>query len=135
VVSSRSLRTRDTPVVAAGVRGAGRGRGFGFATANLKTEQLLPANGVYVVRARIGRAGAPGEAEERAGVCNVGVKPTVEATGGVVAEVHLLDFDGRDLYGEAIRVAFLRRLRDERRFPSVEALRAQIARDVEQARS
>ncbi|HVO18019.1 MAG TPA: riboflavin biosynthesis protein RibF [Anaeromyxobacter sp.] len=118
------------------VRGAGRGRAFGFATANVEVEQLLPANGVYVVRARVGAAGVPGGAgEERGGVCNVGVKPTVEAGGGVSTEVHLLDFDGRDLYGSAIRVAFLARLRDERRFPSVDALRAQIAADVAEARA
>jgi riboflavin kinase/FMN adenylyltransferase len=67
-------------------------------------------------------------------VCNVGVKPTVESGAPVVAEAHLFDFDGRDLYGEAIRVAFLARLRDERRFPSVDALRAQIAEDVSRAR-
>ena len=111
------------------VRGAGRGRAFGFATANVEAGQLLPANGVYVVRARVGAG------EERGGVCNVGVKPTVEAGGGVSTEVHLLDFDGRDLYGSAIRVAFLARLREERRFPSVEALRAQIAADVAAARA
>ncbi len=134
VAAAAELLTRPYDVDATVVRGAGRGRGFGFATANLRTDQLLPANGVYVVRARVGAPGAPGGVEERAGVCNVGVKPTVEAAGGVVAEVHLLDFDGRDLYGEAIRVAFLRRLRDERRFPTVEALREQIARDVEEAR-
>lgn len=135
VGGAAELLTRPYDLDAIVVRGAGRGRGFGFATANLKTDQLLPANGVYVVRARIGPARAPGAAEERSGVCNVGVKPTVTASGGVVPEVHLLDFDGRDLYGEAVRVAFLRRLRDERRFPSVEALRAQIARDVEEARA
>jgi riboflavin kinase/FMN adenylyltransferase len=61
------------------VRGAGRGRAFGFGTANVEAEQLLPGNGVYAVRARIGPAGV---GEERAGVCNVGVKPTVEAAGG-----------------------------------------------------
>jgi riboflavin kinase/FMN adenylyltransferase len=109
-------------------RGAGRGRGFGFATANVQTAQLLPGSGVYVVTARLAGRELPG-------VCNVGVKPTVESAGGVGAEVHLLDFDGRDLYGERIRVAFLRRLREERRFPSVEALRAQIARDVAEARA
>jgi riboflavin kinase/FMN adenylyltransferase len=62
------------------------------------------------------------------------VKPTVEAGAGVVAEAHLFDFDGRDLYGTPIRLAFLARLRDERRFPSIDALRAQIARDVAAAR-
>jgi riboflavin kinase/FMN adenylyltransferase len=125
------LLTRPYDLDGRVVRGAGRGRGFGFATANVETGQLLPANGVYAVRTRLGDS----RGEERVGVCNVGVKPTVEASGGVLAEVHLLDFDGRDLYGEAIRVAFLARLRDERRFPSVEALRAQIARDVLAARA
>ena len=56
------------------------------------------------------------------------MKPTVEASAAVAAEAHLFDFVGRDLYGERIRLAFVARLRDERRFPSVEALRAQIAR-------
>ena len=117
------------------VHGAGRGRGLGFATANLQTAQLLPANGVYAVAVRVAPPGELGAATERAGVCNVGVKPTVEDAGGVGAEVHLLEHDGRDLYGQAIRVAFLCRLRDERRFPSVEALRRQIERDVEEARA
>jgi riboflavin kinase / FMN adenylyltransferase len=63
------------------------------------------------------------------------VKPTVEAAAPVVAEAHLFDFDGRDLYGEPIRLAFVARVRDERRFASVDALRAQIARDVEAARA
>jgi riboflavin kinase/FMN adenylyltransferase len=63
------------------------------------------------------------------------VKPTVETGAPVVAEAHLFDFGGRDLYGEPIRLAFLARLRDERRFPSVDALRAQIADDVARARA
>jgi riboflavin kinase/FMN adenylyltransferase len=69
------------------------------------------------------------------GVCNVGVKPTVETGAKVVAEAHLFDFDGRDVHGDPIRVSFLTRLRDERRFPSVEELLAQIARDVERAKA
>jgi riboflavin kinase/FMN adenylyltransferase len=112
-------------------RGAGRGRGFGFATANVETTALLPARGVYAVRARVGAG--PGAATH-AGVCNVGVKPTVDTTGHVAAEAHLFDFDGRDLYGEPIRLAFTARLREERRFPSVEALRVQIAADAARAR-
>jgi riboflavin kinase/FMN adenylyltransferase len=114
------------------VRGAGRGRGLGFATANVATAALLPALGVYAVRARLGAGPAGGL--DLAGVCNVGVKPTVDASGRVTAEVHLFDFDGRDLYGETIRLGFMARLREERRFPSVEALRAQIAADAERAR-
>ena len=118
------------------VRGAGRGRGLGFATANLAAPGLLPARGVYAVRALVGGA-TPGGAGAalHAGVCNVGVKPTVDASGRVAAEAHLLDFDGRDLYGEAIRVSFVGRLREERRFPSLEALRTQIADDVGRARA
>jgi riboflavin kinase / FMN adenylyltransferase len=148
VEAAAELLTRPYDVDGDVVRGAGRGRGFGFATANVATDALLPANGVYVVRATMGKPthlpplheverGAWGGEAGRpyGGVCNVGVKPTVEADGGVTAEVHLFDFDGRDLYGERIRVAFLARLRDERRFPSVDALRAQIARDVEAARA
>ncbi len=126
--AAAELLARPYDVDAEVVRGAGRGRRFGFATANLRTAQLLPGNGVYVVSVQID--GGPAIA----GVCNVGVKPTVEAAGGVLAEVHLLDFDGRDLYGARLRAAFLRRLRDERRFPSVDALRAQIERDVAEAR-
>lgn len=115
--------------------GAGRGRGFGFATANVETEGLLPANGVYVVRVAVGgaRAGAE-DAAVHGGVCNVGVKPTVESGARVTAEAHLFDFDGRDLWGEPIRVAFLTRLREERRFESIEALKAQIAADAGRAR-
>jgi riboflavin kinase/FMN adenylyltransferase len=131
VEAAALLLTRPYDLDGAVTRGAGRGRGFGFATANVATGALLPANGVYVVRATVGR----GAREAYGGVCNVGVKPTVEAGAAVVAEAHLLDFDGRDLYGEPIRLAFLERLREERRFPSIDELRAQIARDVERARA
>jgi len=118
--------------------GAGRGRGLGFATANLATAALLPRNGVYAVRALVG--GRPGPlgpegAARHDGVCNVGVKPTVEASGLITAEAHLFGFDGRDLYGASLRLAFVARLRDERRFPSLDALRAQIADDAERARA
>jgi riboflavin kinase / FMN adenylyltransferase len=132
------LLTRPHDVDGRVARGAGRGRAFGFATANVETGALLPANGVYVVRAVVGGVLGPlGPAggAVHGGVCNVGVKPTVEAAAGVTPEAHLFDFDGRDLYGEAIRLAFLARLRDERRFPSVDALRAQIAEDVAAARA
>ena len=131
------LLTRPYDLDGRVARGAGRGRGFGFATANVATSALLPANGVYVVRAVVGGAFGPGGREggrDHGGVCNVGVKPTVETGAAVVAEAHLFDFDGRDLYGEAIRLSFLDRLREERRFPSVDELRGQIAHDVARAR-
>ncbi len=139
VEAAALLLTRPHDVDGRVVRGAGRGRGFGFGTANVATDGLLPANGVYAVRVRLGAPG-PGEAGPLdpawlPGVCNVGVKPTVEAAGQVTAEVHLLDFPGHDLYGAPIRVAFVGRLREERRFPSVEALKAQIGEDAAQARA
>jgi riboflavin kinase/FMN adenylyltransferase len=107
-------------------RGAGRGRRLGFATANLRPEGLLPALGVYAARAWIG-------ARTFDAVCNVGVRPTVEESGPAGLEAHLLGHDGSDLYGERLRVGFVARIRPERRFPSFDALRAQIAADVETA--
>jgi riboflavin kinase/FMN adenylyltransferase len=133
VEAAALLLTRPYDLDGVVARGAGRGRALGFATANVATPRLLPANGVYVVRATVGDAAA-GRGAVHGGVCNVGVKPTLETDGGVVVEAHLFGFDGRDLYGAPIRVAFLARLRDERRFPSVDALRAQIATDVARAR-
>lgn len=133
VEAAALLLTRPYDLDGVVARGAGRGRGFGFPTANVEGAGLLPANGVYVVRTTVGGT-SPGRGVTYGGVCNVGVKPTVETDARVVAEAHLFEFDGRDLYGESIRVAFLSRLRDERRFPSVEALRAQIAADVARAR-
>jgi riboflavin kinase/FMN adenylyltransferase len=135
VEAAAMLLTRPHDVDGVVARGAGRGRGFGFATANVATGGLLPAHGVYVVRAFVGGSGGRFEgAAFHGGVCNIGVKPTVETGARVAAEAHLFDFDGRDLYGEPIRVAFLSRLRDERRFDSIDALRAQIAADAERAR-
>ena len=130
VEAAALLLTRPHDLDGRVVPGAGRGRGLGFGTANLATEGLLPGNGVYAVRARLGGAGGwiPG-------VCNVGVKPTVDGTGRAAAEVHLLEHDGRDLYGATLRVGFVARLRDERRFPSLDALRAQIADDAGRARA
>jgi riboflavin kinase/FMN adenylyltransferase len=138
VEAAALLLTRPHDVDGVVARGAGRGRGFGFPTANVHTEGLLPANGVYVVRATLGGQRGPDGLAGGAvygGVCNVGVKPTVEAAAAVVAEAHLFDIPDRDLYGTPIRLAFLGRLRDERRFESIDALRAQIAADVNAARS
>lgn len=106
--------------------GAGRGRALGFPTANLAPEpaRLLPANGVYAVHAYC-------DAGRYLGVANIGVRPTFGEVQRTL-EVHLLDFDGH-LYGQRLTVEFLKRLRDERRFPSVEELKAQIRRDIEEA--
>lgn len=114
------------------VEGHRRGRTIGFPTANLDPDRvLMPADGVYAVIAR-----ALGGARERGpllrGVANLGTRPTFAA--GRSVEVHLFDFDA-DLYGARLRVGLVARLREERRFDGVEALRAQIARDAEGARA
>ncbi|PYR54960.1 MAG: riboflavin biosynthesis protein RibF [Acidobacteria bacterium] len=109
------------------VRGAGRGRTIGFATANLCTDnELLPPHGVYATMATI-------DGVVRPSVTNIGVRPTVDSSGRAWTETHIFGVD-RELYGTTIRVGFVQRLRDERTFESVDALRAQIAADCERAR-
>ena len=141
------------------VRGAGRGRKLGWPTANIRTDaELLPAVGVYAVRARLIEENLSGEGRPAAGgqepmlfvpprlgpalqgAANLGLNPTFrdDAHAGsrrepLMLEVHLLDFD-QEVYGRSLRVEFVHRLRDERRFPNVEALKEQIARDVASAR-
>lgn len=134
------LLGRPHDVEAVVERGAGRGRAIGFATANLRPEGLLPANGVYAARARLGVGLRPDGVSHASGarvfdaVCNVGVKPTVEESSPVGLEAHLLGHDGSDLYGERLRVELVGRIRPERRFPSLDALRRQIAADADAAR-
>ena len=109
------------------VAGAGRGRTIGVPTANIDTDnELRPAVGVYAVRTF-------DDGVWRSGAANIGAKPTF---GGsvVTIEVHLLDYSG-NLYGRRLRVRFIERLREERRFASVGELTAQIGRDIEAARS
>ena len=108
------------------VTGAGRGRKLGFPTANIQfAQELVPLPGVYVVEAEV-------DAKRRPGVANVGFNPTFgENSLGV--EVHLLDFEG-DLYGKPVSVFFRDRIRDERKFKSVDELARQIAKDVQYAR-
>lgn len=106
------------------VEGERRGRHMGFPTANLAWEQeQLPANGVYVTEVRGAHLPQP-----LRGLTNVGTKPTFQGFNRTV-ETHLPEFDG-DLYGCQLEVRFLHRLRGERKFPDMEALRTQITEDV-----
>lgn len=108
------------------VAGAGRGRTLGFPTANVKTSRPpLVAPGVYACVARV-------SAGEHRAVVNVGVRPTFGER-QLAVEAYLLDFKS-DLYGAHIRLGFVARLRDERKFASVDALAQQIRADVEAAR-
>ncbi len=107
-------------------RGDGRGRKIGFPTANLRPENdLVPPRGVYATLAIV-------DGVRRPSVTNIGVRPTFDTSGGEAVETHILD-DDRDLYGARLRLAFVKRLRDERPFPDVDALREQIQADCRQA--
>jgi len=109
------------------VHGQQRGRALGFPTANLETDKdLLPAAGVYAVKARVG-------AGLYDGACNIGTNPTFQNE-RLSLEVFLFDFEG-DLYGREVSLFFLDRLRGEQRFPDLEALKAAIAADVARCRS
>ncbi|HMJ89872.1 MAG TPA: bifunctional riboflavin kinase/FAD synthetase [Candidatus Acidoferrum sp.] len=109
------------------VRGDHIGRKFGFPTANLDaTGRALPQNGVYAVHAYV-------RGIRHRAVLNIGVRPTLASpTPQPRVEAHLLNFNG-DIYGEEMELTFVQKLRDERRFPSLDELRAQIQRDVRHA--
>jgi riboflavin kinase / FMN adenylyltransferase len=137
---ARLLLGRPPEVTGQVVRGAGRGRPLGIPTANLAPEGDPPLRtGIYAARALLlDRGGARYPA-----AVSVGTNPTfVEAAAGgdpagalpVTVEAHLLDYPGDDLYGARVRLLFEARLRDERRFASVEALLAEIARDIARTR-
>ena len=142
----RARRLMGGPAVVTGrvARGSGRGRKLGFATANLKVESgVLPPVGVYAVRASVLRKGArhflPGTCFT--GMANLGFRPTFEktvkghpspSTLHPLLEVHLFGLS-RPLYRKRLEVEFIRRLRGERRFASLEALARQIRRDAVRA--
>ena len=105
------------------------GRSIGYPTANLRPEdpdKLLPADGVYAVRATV-------DGTSYAGIMNIGFHPTVNSDERRSLEVHLLDFSG-DLYRHHLSVAFVRRLRQEHRFDSIEDLARQLKEDEEEVR-
>ncbi len=111
-------------------RGEGRGRELGYPTANLVLEdsrKLVPKRGVYATTVTLPNG------RERGGMMNIGRRPTFDEM-DVTVEVHLLDFEG-DLYGERLSVQFLQRLRDEQKFPSADALAAQLSEDEQRCRS
>ncbi len=108
-------------------RGAGRGRELGFPTANLCTDnELAPPPGVYATLVTIDGVVHPS-------VTNIGFRPTFGDVDRATIEAHLFDVD-RDLYGGQLRLSFVQRLRDERAFPDVDALRGQIDADCRSAR-
>jgi len=104
-----------------------RGSKIGFPTANIAVgTRLIPRRGVYACRVRI-------EGKMYSAVANIGVRPTFNGSGERL-EVHILDFPARSLYGVRMHVSFIDRLRDERRFQSIESLQSQISSDIQAAR-
>jgi riboflavin kinase/FMN adenylyltransferase len=128
LVKATQMLGREYTILGTVVRGEQLGRKLGFPTANLSAHsEQFPPNGVYVVEARL--AGALSR-----GVANLGFRPTVAAGKPErLLELHLFDLD-REIYGEELEVRFLRYLRPEQKFADVEALKAQIAADVREAR-
>ena len=111
------------------IEGERQGRELGFPTANLDTDGLvLPPNGVYAAHARLGE-------ETHRAVLNIGLRPTLASPEPALqVEAHLLDFNG-ELYGQALEIELVERLRDEQRFGSTDELATQITRDIERART
>jgi riboflavin kinase/FMN adenylyltransferase len=127
----RRLLGRDLDIDGTVVAGDRRGRAIGFPTANLAVAEdlLVPQPGVYAVRATLLATG-----ERFGGVANLGTRPTFGDGGALSLEVHVFDLD-RDLYGQRLRVAFVERIRGERKFAGIDALVAQIRDDAARARS
>jgi len=139
VEEARTLLGRIYAIRGSVVRGDQRGTPLGFPTANLSPEnEILPNVGVYAGWLRTldeptGSTANPNGDCRFPAVVNVGRRPTFKRGEEILAEAHLIDFQG-DLYGRRVELSFAHRLREERRFPDPEALREQIRRDVDRAR-
>jgi riboflavin kinase / FMN adenylyltransferase len=128
LVKATQMLGREYTILGTVKTGEKFGRKLGFPTANLSAHsEQFPPNGVYIAEARLG-------GNLYRGVANLGYRPTVSAGDPErLLELHLFDMN-KDIYGEEIEVRFLRYLRSEQKFENVEALAAQISRDVAQAR-
>jgi riboflavin kinase/FMN adenylyltransferase len=130
VVTVMKILGRPYAIEGEVVSGDGRGRTIGFPTANLALSQpyAIPKNGVYLVSVFRGEQAVPG-------VMNIGFRPTFrDPDPRLTLEIHLLDVE-ENLYGQTLRVQFLRFLRDEMRFASVDDLVRQIREDIRQAKA
>ena len=112
------------------VEGAKRGRTIGYPTANLKPSEnnkLVPPNGVYFVRIKYDK-------RQYFGVANIGLRPTFNNVKEPITEVYIFDFN-KDIYGENICIEFIKKIRDEVKFNTIEELEIQIKKDVEYSKS
>ncbi|HEY4371554.1 MAG TPA: bifunctional riboflavin kinase/FAD synthetase [Burkholderiales bacterium] len=131
----RAARLLGRPYSISGrvVHGDKLGRQLGWPTANvLMKHNRPPLTGIYAVR--VEGLGEDGKSMLLDGVASLGVRPTVTNSGQVKLEVYIFDFD-QEIYGRHIRIDFLQKIRDEEKFSSLDALKAQIARDADDARA
>ncbi len=125
---ARRMLDRPYGVEGVVIRGNRRGHTIGFPTANLKPHnRVIPRYGVYATATLIDGAW-------RKSITNIGVRPTFESDSEPSIETYIFDFDG-DLYGDVLRVRFLYRIRDERKFNGIVELKAQIEKDTRRARN
>ncbi len=123
---ARKMLGRPYGVEGVIIRGLRRGHTIGFPTANLKpVNRVIPSYGVYATATLI-------EEKWRRSITNIGVRPTFETDNEPSIETYIFDYDG-DLYGDVLRVRFLHRIRDEKKFGGIEELKTQIKRDSRRA--
>ena len=124
VEEAAKLLGREYSINGTVVHGKAIGRSLSFPTANIlpKEGKLTPGEGVYYTRVMV-------EGEEYDAMTNIGRNPSISAENPLTIESHLLDFD-RDIYGEKIRVSFVRRIREQKQFPNLEDLKAQLKTDL-----
>ncbi len=125
VESANMLLGRQYSLSGEIVHGNAIGHTIGFPTANLQVDSLkqVPAAGVYAGSAAVGD-------KEYKAVINIGSNPTIGNADQTI-EAHLIDYDGGDLYGQTMTINLTRRIRDERKFDTIEELKAQITRDID----
>src|SRR5207253_8324115 len=126
VILARRMLGRPYGVEGRVIHGDARGHSLGFPTANLRAQnRVIPRGGVYVTATLI-------EGAWRRSLTNVGTRPTFGTSAEPSVETFVMNWSG-DLYGDVVRVRFLHRLRDERKFAGIEELKTQIERDVKRA--
>jgi riboflavin kinase/FMN adenylyltransferase len=128
VATAQAMLGRAYSLKGTVVAGAQIGRQLGYPTANIvpaDDDQLIPGNGVYAIRALYNGASFKG-------MLNIGIRPTVSETLKLHIEAHLFNFN-QDIYDQELEISFVARLRDEQKFGSLDELKAQLAKDAEQA--
>ena len=126
VEHASELLTQDFPLSGEVVKGEQLGRGIGYPTANLQIEddlKIIPANGAYAVWAQTQKC------KKHMAMLNIGQRPTVSDTSSISIEVNLLDFNG-DLYGQKLKIEFVKKIRDERKFSDVDELKSALESDA-----